>query len=359
VFFIQQANQIRVSPTKPHFICHEELPAKTYAVKVDEAGFFLEEIGGFTLPPKLYGNATKHRDRILNTFEERPAGTGVFLEGEKGSGKTLLGKAISLEGLKRGYPTIVINTPFAGEAFNTFIASIRQPKVIFFDEFEKIYDEDKGVQEQILTLFDGVYPTKALFIVTVNDSWRVDSHMKNRPGRLYYMLKFDGLDRAFVKEYAEENLNDKTQVEGVLSVATLFRKFNFDMLKALIEEMNRYNESAREAMTMLNTKPTSGDMGRFDITLFVDGKIVKNNEDAGMYVTEQWSGDPLTTAFRVDQISENATGRREHQARHLFEPDDLIELNGADGTFIFEKGRVKVVLQRQEEKTVDYTKYIM
>ena len=63
----------------------------------------------------------------------------VLLAGEKGSGKTLLTKYISMEVAKQGIPTIVINQALHGERFNTFIQAIEQPCVILFDEFEKIY----------------------------------------------------------------------------------------------------------------------------------------------------------------------------------------------------------------------------
>ena len=46
-------------------------------------------------------------------------------------------------------PTIVINAPWKGDKFNTFIQAIEQPCAILFDEFEKVYDRDD--QEKILT----------------------------------------------------------------------------------------------------------------------------------------------------------------------------------------------------------------
>ena len=81
-------------------------------------------------------------ERVLSTFESRPAATGILLEGEKGSGKSMLLKLLSINARKAGMPTIVINSPFCGDGFNTFIQSISQPAIIAFDEFEKIYNRD-------------------------------------------------------------------------------------------------------------------------------------------------------------------------------------------------------------------------
>ena len=67
---------------------------------------------------------------------------------------------------------------------------IEQPCIILFDEFEKVYDDQD--QEKALTLLDGVFPSRKLFIMTVNNKWRVNEHMRNRPGRIYYMLDFAG-----------------------------------------------------------------------------------------------------------------------------------------------------------------------
>jgi hypothetical protein len=38
-----------------------------------------------------------------------------------------------------GVSTIVMNEPWSGERFNAFIQSIRQPCIMLFDEFEKVY----------------------------------------------------------------------------------------------------------------------------------------------------------------------------------------------------------------------------
>lgn len=255
-----------------------KLPVGTYTVGAHPArGWYLKPIDDFKITGKIYGKTTRQADRIMATFSDRPYSTGVLLNGEKGSGKTMLAKMISEKAAAQGISTLVINTAFCGDSFNTFIQSIDEPCVIVFDEFEKVFDEKE--QEAILTLLDGVFPTKKLFVLTVNDKYRVNSHMRNRPGRIFYMLDFKGLDAAFIEEYCNDNLNNKTYIPQVCRLTMLFDSFNFDMLKALVEEMNRYDESPNQAMEMLNAKPYDAGTVRHNVEIYMGEKGEKLQDD--------------------------------------------------------------------------------
>jgi hypothetical protein len=135
---------------------------------------------------------------------------------------------------------------------------------VLFDEFEKTYREPEH-QESLLTLLDGVYPSKKLFVLTSNDKYRIDQHMRNRPGRIYYMFEYGGLDPEFIREYCDDNLVNKSFTDSVIQFASTFSKFNFDSLKAMVEEMNRYNESAADVSRLLNVKPTFEENRQYNI----------------------------------------------------------------------------------------------
>jgi hypothetical protein len=277
-----------------------------------------------------------------------------MLTGEKGSGKTLLAKMLAVTAADAGVPTIVINEPWCGEGFNAFMQMIEQPTVILFDEFEKVYDKDD--QEKMLTLLDGVYPSKKLFVLTCNDKWRIDSHMRNRPGRIFYSLDFKGLEQDFIIEYCEDNLNNKTHIQGVCRVAAMFDQFNFDMLKALVEEMNRYNESPSESMKMLNAKPEFGGDSKYKISLQVKGLDI----DVDHIEQEQWQGNPLTNRVSIDYKS--YTGKNDDEGdpdwnweTARFDQGDLKQIDPQAGKFVFineEGGRV--TLNRVKEKSFHY-----
>jgi hypothetical protein len=331
---------------------YDELPVGTYTVKwTPQTGYFLETVDGYELSGKIYGDTLKQADRILNTFEVRTANsTGVLLSGEKGSGKTLLAKKLSLLGQEKGYPTIVINGPHCGEDFNVFIQTISQPAVIVFDEFEKVYD--KNQQEALLTLLDGVYPSQKLFVITCNDRYRVNSHMMNRPGRIFYRIDYKGLDRAFITEYAEDNLKNQDHIPALCHAAEMFTQFNFDLLKAIIEEMNRYDESPSDAMKILNAKPDNTPE-TFEYTLHVDGVEVKGDD---LPHSNKLHTSPLaleeTIYYYAPGTEKDEDGDRDYTTAE-FESTDL--KNVSHGVFTFEnKEGVTLVMRRFQARQVNW-----
>jgi hypothetical protein len=276
------------------------LPVGTYEICFSEMeGFYLKKIPDFVMPRKLYGKTAFRADRFLQTFADRPGVTGVLLTGLKGSGKSLEMKQTATAAALRDIATIVVSSPYKGTQFNNFIASIDDACLVLFDEFEKVYDWD--AQEELLTLLDGTVTTKKLVIFTSNDRYRINEHMVNRPGRIFYSIEYVGLEADFIREYCEENLNDKSQIESVLTLAEFVGEFNFDMLKALVEEMNRYKETVKEAIDFLNI-----DIGKSSSKSY-DTLVTRNDIPLEVY-QDQWS-DPLKSdELRFDiRKSENET----------------------------------------------------
>lgn len=344
-YFIKSGSDYNVSPTAAIDI-HEALPVGTYTVAFDQQrnSYFLQTIESFEVSGKIYGDTMKQTQRILSTFDDRQGSTGVMLSGEKGSGKTLLAKLLSLEGMKLGIPTIVINNPWCGEGFNRFMQMINQPTIVIFDEFEKVYDSDD--QEKMLTLLDGVYPSKKLFVITCNDKYRVNSHMKNRPGRIFYRLEFKGLDTSFIREYCEDKLEDKNKIDSVCRVSSVFGEFNFDILKAMVEEMNRYGETAQEVIKILNAKPEHSDNRRYTVALFEGDEQVP---DERVY-RSSWSGNPLSGTIAMEYVPEKAAKKAAAKAKKdddfldfddlykttLFNVSHLVRVEADKGMFIYE-----------------------
>lgn len=244
-----------------------ELPAGNYTIRYNEMSgqFFLEDSEPFQIPLKIYGKTNHYCDRIISAFHSRKGSSqvGTLLEGTKGSGKTLLAKLISN---RSGLPTIIVNTPFTGEKFMRSLQEISQPAVIIFDEFEKLYDHEK--QEQVLTMFDGVYSLQnKIIIVTSNDRFAIREFFHNRPSRLRYSIHYSGLDSDFIEEYCDDNLEDTSYRENIITFSKSCLDFNFDMLQILVDELNLVGGNFDDVIEILNVKPVTYGRNEWEVSL--------------------------------------------------------------------------------------------
>lgn len=248
--FIKSGNTFSVHPDD-QIDSRPVLPVGTYTVMFHpERGYYLETTPDLEIGFKVYGDSEELSDRILNTYHERKSNTGVLLSGEKGSGKTLLAKMVSIKGLAKGIITIYVNQPFTGEGFNKFISTINQPCIIMIDEFEKLYKDSE--QERLLTLFDGLYTSKKMFMITINQTNRISDFLVNRPGRFFYHLRYTGLKDAEIIEYCKDKLNNVSLTDSIVRACKSFKAASYDILSSIIEELNRYNEPLERVLTLLN-----------------------------------------------------------------------------------------------------------
>ncbi len=372
-YVIRMGSAYRMMSEQDIEIC-DKLPAKNYMVKQNPMSkeFYLEPVDDFVMPKKLYGDTIKKAKRILDTFKSRPLSTGVHLDGVKGSGKTLLAKVLSHDAQKEGIASIVINQPFCGDEFNSFIQSIDVPAIVIFDEFEKVYDYQ--TQNKVLTLFDGVYPTKKLFVLTTNDSHSVSSFLKNRPGRIYYAFKFDTLAQEFIEEYCRDNLVDQSQTESVLKYTSIFSFFNFDMLAAAVEEMNRYGEPLQEVLNYLNIVPENKASETYVIR-FTVGNFTKTLEknyrgfspnSFDYYVTME---DELKELKEHDEplynfLEKNFAEADYDESKDIhFDPSKLVSFDTTSNVFTYtiERGGIEACLlvERVSSISSDFKKYGM
>lgn len=334
------------------------LPVGNYTLKLSPMiGPYLEMSEPYEELPKTYGDLQTDAKRIVNTWLDRKVSTGVLLHGEKGSGKTLLTKMVGRLVAELQIPTIFINENFTGEWFANLLQSIEQPVYILFDEFEKVYDDE--AQQGLLTMLDGIYSSNKLFLFTCNDKHRVSALMQNRPGRVFYSIGFEGLDYMFIKQYCQDHLKDQTQTEKVCSFAQLFWKFNFDMLKALVQEMNRYNETPHQASRLLNAKPEGGARDYYGLELKLEVAL-----KAGEFLSpglEDKSCTPLESTFQFNVYrTQKSTKDKDEDAQVyvrtiLFRNVDVQGLNPEKGEYFFRnKAGDQLNLIRRPRETVDY-----
>ena len=110
------------------------------------------------------------------------------------------------------------------------------------------------------------------------------------------------------------------------------------MLKAIVEEMNRYNETAPEAMVMLNAKPEM-DSGTeaYDIELIVNGtKIREELLDKKIYKC-----NPISTNTYIEYkqyYKGNSNDKDNYDwdwVGETFTPNDLKSIDIVEGKFVF------------------------
>ena len=336
--FFQQGDVFVLGHDNPS-IRYEKLPVGTYLVGCNPMqGWTLEVLPDFELPKKLYGDVNTKAERILNTYKDRPKSTGVLLAGEKGSGKTLLSKTISILGAQKGYPTLIVNQPFCGDGFNTFLQDINQNCIVLFDEFEKVYDDDG--QKQLLTLFDGIFSSKKLLILTTNEYLKVNDHLRNRPGRLYYFLDFRGLDNNFIMEYGRDNLKNKAHVPNLGVVASMVQPISFDILQALVEECNRYGETPVKALDMLNIKQQMTFNETFTMKfepipgsafIKLDPQCHKNNEIR----TSPFHNFEVNVIETYSHTKNKKKVTEDRDNEYYFTPQDMVAFSGEKGIYEF------------------------
>ena len=301
-YYIESGNSVNVESADSVTV-HDVLPVGTYIAKQNPANnrFYLQRTIDMEVPSRVYGVSQSTKvNRVVNTYFSRSKSTGVLLVGDKGSGKTLLSKMISKEMRSKGVPTIIVNEPLCGQEFNTLITNISQDVVIIFDEFEKVYDKED--QKHILTLLDGTIETKKLFILTTNSRY-VDTHMINRPGRIFYTFEYSGLDSSFVTEYANDILIKKDDIAQLTNIVDNFSSFTFDMLQALVEEMNRYGECAKEAIKYLNINLNDDIQNTKTIKLLLNGVEIKNS-----FYPMATSNNPLLGSVGIDIYDADKNG---------------------------------------------------
>lgn len=234
---------------------YNELPPGVYTVAVHENNLHLVVADDLAVPGKIYGDTEKRAQRVVKSFLARPdITTGVLLNGEKGTGKTVLGKRVSeLLRTQHKVPTLLITDAFSGTGFAQFLSAIKQPCVVLIDEFEKVYGGEQGTERQngLLSILDGAFSGHKLFIFTTNAA-RLEDSFFNRPGRIHYRWNYQSLEPAVVREYAKDHLKNQQHLEELVRLMRLVEVSSFDVLKGLIWEMNQYGEPASEVIPNLN-----------------------------------------------------------------------------------------------------------
>ena len=225
----------------------------------DCGSLFLKKTADFEVNEAVYDDLGTKASRVLKTFFMSPRNVGVILSGEKGLGKSFFGRLLCSETRKGGIPTVVVPGFYIG--LPEFLNSIRQEVVVFFDEFDKTFDQEidtpentPDIQSAMLGLFDGTSYGKKLFVVTCNDLSGLSDMFVNRPGRFHYHFKFSYPKEDAVREYLKGRSMDASFVEDTVRFSRLV-PLSYDSLRAICFEAKANGETFEKTIEALNVLP--------------------------------------------------------------------------------------------------------
>ena len=236
----------------------DKLPAQAYSVSFSKnSGFFLDKHTDIVVKEdKIYGVHMSKVNKVLDAFPYFNKNLGVILSGAKGIGKSLFAKILATEAIKRDIPVLIVDHYIPGIA--DFIASIDQEVMVMFDEYDKTFggikapDGEADPQTELLTLFDGLYDGKKLFVITCNELQNLSSFLVNRPGRFHYHFRFDYPNADEITEYMQDKLPREkyTEIDKVISFSKKI-PLNYDCLRAIAFEID-YSGNFEDAIKDLN-----------------------------------------------------------------------------------------------------------
>ena len=230
---------------------HDKLPVGNYALQFDRntGSYFLMAQPDFKLPTKLYGDFS-FIERWKKSYENNSAkNLGILLSGTKGTGKTI---AAQLFCRMMNKPVIFITQAEAGPNFEAFISNpIFAETIIFIDEFEKVYRRDDDTNS-LLTLMDGMYHTKLIFLLTANDPTSINNKLQNRLNRIKYHKIYDKLDTTTINEVVDDLLVKTEHRPSIDRFIETFDMMTMDVLTSVIREVNLFDQDAITCAKYLN-----------------------------------------------------------------------------------------------------------
>ena len=204
----------------------------------------------FEFPYKVYGLETGFVSRVVRSYARTTGNLGIVMNGYKGTGKTVTAQQICNA---LNLPVILVNDKF--DLLPQLINELPQPAVLFFDEYEKIYDR---YDSSMLSVMDGAFNSqhRHVFLLTTN-ALSVNENMLSRPSRIRYIKTFGNLSLETIIEVVNDSLLEpQFQAETVKFISEL-EAITIDIVKAVVAEVNIHQQSPEAFRDVFNAKPLS------------------------------------------------------------------------------------------------------
>ena len=285
---------------------YDKLPPQVYSVCFSQlSGFSLAKHADIEVhEDKIYGVHMRKVSKVLSSFNKFERSLGVILSGDKGIGKSLFAKILSIRAIDEGLPVIIVDTYIPGIV--SFIESIEQDAVYLFDEFDKTFvkrrrDDNLDPQTELLSLFDGMSQGKRLYVITCNELLDLNDFLLNRPGRFHYHFRFDYPSPNEVREYLQDKLQKEywNSIEDVVNFSGRIN-LNYDCLRAIAFELNN-GEDFKTAITDLNI--VNIDAGKYNLVLHYSNGITATAKNIRLDLFDTTDG--YQTYYFYDQKGNN------------------------------------------------------
>lgn len=252
VSWLQKGNEFqRVEGT---FNTIESIPSSIYNLKFNNntGCFYLEKYAEkFVFDYKIYGLETKFCQHVLKTFNDTKGNFGIMLTGIKGTGKTVTAKVLAND---FNLPIVIVkDMDSLNQDMIEFIGKFNFECVLFFDEFEKNFDNNDST---VLQIMDGVYNSnyRKIFLLTTNEL-KVNENLLGRPSRIRYVRTFGNLSLDIVEEYLNDNLKYPEIKQDLINYIDTLHLSTIDILKALVNEVNIHGvEGFNESKQFFNVE---------------------------------------------------------------------------------------------------------
>jgi hypothetical protein len=361
--FIVNNNRVSVVNFSDDMI-QPKLPVGIYRVSFSPLeGYSLHyQAGRFNVPDVIFGNVHSKVDRILAAYENSPKSIGTLLSGDKGAGKTMMSSVMCNKMIDKGIPVVLVEDCYTGGSFNQFVESLGEI-VLFFDEFAKTYarmdeDDERDPQDSLLSLFDGTSSNKKMVILTENRLYNINSFLLDRPSRIRYHYRFGKLDPNTIKEVCNHHGLSQDITREILMLSLQSDSFSYDILNALVSELQTFDLSFKETIRGLNIpQPTADPYQVLEVV-----SVKSEGEEVDF---EMASSDLEEMSFRI-KISAvvadkhyNLSPRRvrdsEEQQEHKYIRMSGSDVHNIDEDFIYYNDRGLEVVARIVAKSMDGT----
>lgn len=323
----------------------EKLPLGTYTLLFNKnvGQYYLHLIDDIKLPGKIYGDVVPFVKRVCTKYDSKDRNLGVLLVGTKGGGKSLTAKVISTT---LQLPVIIIPQGYDDTAFISFLTDPALGNcVVLIDEFEKLYNGEDGDSNKLLSLLDGPYNTRHIFVFTANEFYRINSMMKNRPSRIHFLKEFTGLDEDIVRDIGNDLLDDKTWIEELVEISQKMTECTFDVIMSICSDSNLFKESPKQVVRYMNVLMESSQYEVFEEEngVLAYRTTIKLKDDG------RWDGGCWV-------YSNAKNDEDESPVEFYFDPDtctpDIITKDKR--VYDLKEHKVKIILRKKKSSFINY-----